>query len=125
MGAFSFVKKLLIGYNSLRLNKFWFMLSQTFIEEMKQRLLAQQQKLEKDLSGLKAHEELGEDLDSSAQEVEEDEVSQDVIAVMKQDLGKITKALAKIEDGSYGLDDEGRAISEQRLRALPWADKAL
>ena len=44
---------------------------------------------------------------------------------MKADLVKINKALAKIDDGSYGTDDDGNEISEERLKVLPWADKAL
>ena len=101
------------------------MLPQQFIDEMKQKLLETKTKLEGDLAGLKAHVELGEDLDSSAQETGDDEVSQDVIAVMKADIAKIDKALAKIANNSYGRDDEGKEISEARLRALPWADKAI
>ena len=68
---------------------------------------------------------MGTDLDSNAQEVEDDEVSQDMIARMRVDLEKINKALAKIQDGSYGTDDEGKAIAEERLRVLPWADKSI
>jgi RNA polymerase-binding transcription factor DksA len=44
---------------------------------------------------------------------------------MKSDLEKVSKALGKIEAGTYGTDDEGKEISEERLRAMPWADKAL
>lgn len=101
------------------------MLSQQFLDEMEQKLLVARKKLQADLAGLKVHEELGGDLDSNIQEVEDDEVNQDVIARIKQDLEKMNKALAKIEDGSYGTDDEGKEISEGRLKALPWADKAL
>lgn len=101
------------------------MLSQTFIDEMKQKLLQAKQKLQNDLAELKPHEELGADTDSSAQEVEDDEVSQDLIAKIKSDLEKINKALAKIENGTYGTDDSGKEITEERLRVLPWADKAL
>ena len=101
------------------------MLSKEFIEEMKQVLLASKQKLEEDLKGLSAHTELGSDEDSNIQEVEDDEVSRGLISRIQADLGKIAKALSKIESGSYGTDDEGKEISEARLRALPWADKAL
>jgi RNA polymerase-binding transcription factor DksA len=101
------------------------MLPQQFLDEMKAKLLAAKAKLEGDLNGLKPHEELGGDIDSNVQEVEDDEVSQGMIARIKADLEKISKALEKIENGSYGTDDEGNTISEERLRALPWADKAL
>ena len=101
------------------------MLSPQFVEEMKQKLLSQKAKLESDLIGLSPHEELGGDLDSNVQEVEDDEVSQDMIVRIKVDLEKIGNALVKIEKGNYGTDDSGKAISEDRLRAIPWADKAL
>jgi len=101
------------------------MLSQEFIQEMKARLIAQKEKLQGDLAGLAPHQELGTDLDSSAQEVEDDEVSRDVMAKIKTDLVKINRALEKIEKGSYGTDDEGKEISEERLKVLPWADIAL
>lgn len=101
------------------------MLSQFFIDEMKEQLLAARKKLADDLVHLNPHEELGTDIDSSAQEVEDDEVSQNLIARMKTDLQKIDKALAKIEKGTYGTDDTGQAIPEARLRVMPWADKAI
>ena len=65
------------------------------------------------MAGLKPHEELGGDFDSNVQEVEDDEVSQDMIARISSDLEKIEKALAKIEAGTYGTDDEGKEISEE------------
>lgn len=101
------------------------MLSAEFIKDMQQKLLETQQKLQADLAGLSSHTELGSDVDSNAQEVEDDEVSQDMIARIKSDLGKIDKALAKISAGTYGSDDDGKSIAEERLRIMPWADKAL
>lgn len=101
------------------------MVSKEFTVEMKKALLAAKQKLEEDLKGLSAHTELGGDDDSNIQEVEDDEVSRDLIARMKTDLEKIDKALAKVEDGTYGTDNDGKEISEARLKALPWADKSI
>jgi len=92
---------------------------------MKQKLEEQKQKLLADLKGLRPHTEMGDDYDENASELEVDEVNQDLIARMQGDLEKIDKALAKIEAGTYGTDDEGNEISEARLRALPWADKAI
>jgi RNA polymerase-binding transcription factor DksA len=101
------------------------MLSKNFVEEMEKQLLEAKQKLQTELAGLKPHEELGDDLDSNAQEVEDDEVSQDMIARLNLDLEKINIALAKIKAGTYGVDDEGNEISESRLRVIPWADKSV
>ncbi len=101
------------------------MLSKEFIQEMKERLIDQKEKLETELAGLSSHEELGGDMDSNAQEVETDDVSREVMAKIKADLAKISKALNKIETGSYGIDDEGNEINQDRLNALPWADKAI
>lgn len=100
-------------------------LSQEFIDEMKQTLLKEKNKLQGDLTEAPEHTELGDDLDSQVQELESDEVNQDVDVAVKEDLDKVNKALAKIEDGTYGLDDEGIVIPEDRLRVMPWADKAL
>ena len=100
-------------------------LSPDFIAEMKNKLLAEQQRLQDELAGLSAHTEMGDDEDENADEVNVDEVSQDAIAAIKGDLQKIEKALEKIEQGTYGTDDDGQQISEERLRVLPWADKAL
>ena len=101
------------------------MLSEKFIDEMKIKLLQKQSELLDELKGITPHEELGDDTDSSAQEVGNDEVSQDVMAVINSDLEKIEKALEKIEAGAYGTDSEGREIPQERLRVLPWADKAI
>lgn len=99
--------------------------SKEFIAEMKASLEEQKNKLKEDLKGMSKHTEMGNDQGENAEEVEVDEVSRDLMATFKSDLEKIDKALAKIESGTYGTDDEGKEISEARLRALPWADKAL
>ena len=101
------------------------MLTQEFIAEMKAKLLEEQARLENDLSGLAEHSEIGDDMDESATEVQLDEVNHDLIERMKTDLEKIAQALKKIEDGTYGVDDNGNEIAEDRLRAIPWADKAI
>ena len=100
-------------------------LSPQFIEEMKQKLLLEKARLQKELTGIRPHTELGSGSDENAEEVNLDEVNQDLIARITSDLEKIDASLAKIEDGTYGTDDSGKEISEDRLRALPWADKAL
>jgi RNA polymerase-binding transcription factor DksA len=101
------------------------MLSQLFLDEMKLKLEDRKEQLETDLAGLPVHTELGDTEDDNAEEIPVDEANQDVIALMRSDLAKINKALAKLDDGTYGTDDDGKEISEARLRAMPWADKAI
>ena len=101
------------------------MISPQFIEEMKAKLLEEQKRLTDDLAGVASHTEVGEDYDENATEIQFDEANQDVAEVMRGDLAKIEKALAKIDNGTYGVDDDGKEISEERLRAIPWADKAI
>lgn len=101
------------------------MLSQDFIEEMKSKLLAEQETLLNDLKGMPQHSEVGSDLDENATEVQLDDVNRDMSERINSDLEKIKIALQKIEDGTYGVDDEGNEISEDRLRVIPWADKAI
>jgi RNA polymerase-binding transcription factor DksA len=96
-----------------------------FTEEMKQVLLSEKARLEADLAGTPAHTDLGDDVDENADEIAINEVNTDLRARMEQDIAKIEKALAKIEAGTYGTDDEGKEIAEARLRAIPWADKAI
>jgi len=100
-------------------------LSSEFIAEMKQRLLETKKKLEEDLKGLTFHTEIGNDPGENAEEEEMDELNQTLMVKIKRDLEKINEALARIERGTYGLDEEGKPISEKRLRAIPWADRAI
>ena len=101
------------------------MLTQTFIGEMKQRLEEEKSRLTNELQNTPMHTELGQEEDDQSNELQIDEVNQDVLARVRSDLEKIEIALVKIANGSYGTDTEGREIREDRLRALPWADKAL
>ncbi len=101
------------------------MLSPQFIEEMKAKLLEEKQRLTGDLAGMAVHTEVGEDYDENATEVQLDDVNKDVMGRMQADLEKIELALVKIEAGTYGIDDEGNEIAEDRLRAMPWAEKGI
>lgn len=101
------------------------MLPQEFIHEMKLKLMAEKSRLENDLAGLTGHTEVGDDMDENATEMQLDEVNQNLNERMSEDLAKINAALMKIENGTYGTDSEGNEISQDRLRAIPWADKAL
>lgn len=101
------------------------MLSQEFIAEMKAALLARKDQLTQELAGLTPHTEVGEDYDENATEIQIDEVNQDMIARYQEELEQVEAALSRIESGSYGVDAEGKEIGEDRLRAIPWADKSI
>src|SRR5580765_3575384 len=101
------------------------MLTPSFIEEMKQQLLQEKKRIETDLAGMPVHSEIGDDIESTEDEAEADFDKQGVRKQLTTNLQKVEAALEKIEAGTYGVDDEGKEISEARLRALPWADKSL
>lgn len=101
------------------------MLSVEFIAEMKQKLLAAKDEIESELKGLPAHMEIDSDKEAQVDEAEQDFDNQGIRMRLVQDLQKIEKALQKIELGTYGVDDQGSEIQEERLRVLPWADTAL
>lgn len=102
------------------------MLEPEFIEQQKLKLLELKQRLTAELAELKPHTEVGNDYDEDTSlELQIDEVNQDVIRQLQKDLEKIDWALQKIEQGTYGIDDDGKAISKERLEAMPYADKAL
>ena len=99
--------------------------SQQFIDEMKSKLLEAKEHLTTEVHGLKEHTEIGSDMDENATEVQIDDVNLDLTERMNDDLEKIEAALARIEDGTYGTDIDGNEISEDRLRAIPWADTSI
>ena len=101
------------------------MSSQEFIEEMKTKLLQENDRLTTDMAGMAEHTEMGREYDENAQEVELDDVNKDMRKRIEGDLAKIEKALMKIDAGTYGTDDNGNEISEERLRVIPWADEAI
>lgn len=101
------------------------MLTEEFVKEMESKLNAEKDRLTEELAGLEVHTEIGDSLEDNAEEFPIDAANQDVISRIKGDLQKIEWALEKIANGTYGTDDEGVEISEERLRVLPWADKAI
>ena len=100
-------------------------LDEEFVKKMKDRLLLEKQRLEEELKSLLLHTEIGSRDDDNALEAEEDDINRGVRARLSADLEKIVRALAKIEDGTYGMGIDGEPIPKERLEALPWADKAI
>ena len=101
-------------------------MNKEFVEEMKAKLLEKKQTVLAELAGIPSHIELSAtDAGENSEEVEMDMVNQNLRVQLNQILTKVEKALEKVQEGTYGVDDDGVEISEERLRAVPWADKAL
>src|SRR4051812_45680410 len=96
--------------------------SKEFLERMKERLIEEKANLTEELNSLVETTDVGEESDENATAFQIDEVNSDISATIKADLEKIEKALKKIEAGTYGVTEDGREISEERLEVLPWAD---
>lgn len=96
-----------------------------FLKEMERRLNSEKERLMDELRGFDTHTEVGADYDENATEIQIDEVSLNMRKRIEKDLHLIDIALDKISSGTYGTDSEGNKISEERLRALPWADKSV
>jgi DnaK suppressor protein len=98
-------------------------------DELKQMLISRQRELLNDLQGrIRSVRDEGPRLDHAVVALGDSEINaQDdlafVLIEMKSEMAnKIEKALARLEEGSYGLCFEcGEPIAPTRLRALPFA----
>lgn len=107
-------------------------LSTTFIEEMKQRLLAEKELLVKELAALADRTpegnylpkvpDYGRDEESNATEAGDLEALQSTIQANVARLENVEAALGRMAAGTYGRTTEGTAIPEERLRANPAAE---
>ncbi len=104
--------------------------SEAFLGEMKKRLLSEKEQLENDLSGfakkgkgetyVTEKPEVGDVYDENAQEVTEYQNELSVEPTLEKRLTRVNKALARLEDGTYGMCD-GETTPEARLEADPSA----
>ena len=101
-----------------------------FIEQQRARLLALRRRIEQSIGSGRAQErELDGGSFREAQESEEDaqrlaqlEVDGTLVGRDIDRLSQVNRALAKVEDGTYGLSDtSGRPIPRERLLATPEA----
>lgn len=107
------------------------MLEQNLLEELKGALLEEKTKLEADLDklaiktedGYRAKiENLGREEDDNAEEMEEKEANDSVIAVLMDNLKEVELALMRMEEGIYGrCENCDEEIPLERLRAYPAA----
>lgn len=104
--------------------------SEAFLGEMKKRLLEEKEQLEKELGTfakkgkgqdfVSEKPEVGDEEDENAQEVTEYQNELSVESTLEVRLARVVRALARIEEGSYGMCD-GEATPEARLEADPSA----
>ena len=106
------------------------------MQQIKQRLLAKRSELQKHIGNLtEAYPkpvdpiELSEgpqDFEEIAVDFLEMNQEQSVLVTEQALLTQVTRALKRIEDGSYGICvDCKQPIPERRLKALPWADRCI
>lgn len=58
----------------------------------------------------------------ASQELVDREYEESELANARSELDEVTHAIAKLDDGAYGLDEEtGEPIPDERLRAVPTA----
>ena len=96
----------------------------TDYSDVKAKLLAKRAELEAQLAGTQATErhEVEEGSNDNAQLWEVSEVRDGLDDASATDLNQINQALARIDAGDYGFCQScGNPISEDRLKALPYA----
>lgn len=104
--------------------------SPEFIAAMKQQLLDEKAKLEKEL-GLEAHQDhgnyeanfpdYGRNDEENATEIADYAATAATVEATEARLKEVNEALSRIEAGTYGVTDDGQDIPEDRLRANPAA----
>lgn len=109
--------------------------SAAFIQEMRTRLVEEKTLLEKELVTLGASTELkkstegtaaqfpdyGRSEEDNATEMADFETTRATIKATQERLQGVEQALVRIEEGKYGVTDDGKEIPENRLRANPAA----
>lgn len=110
--------------SSVRMNQARYEDLRRILEERKREIVTAVQEKIRDVRSEgnwgKANEVL-DAVESSEADIQED-IEFALIQMKTETLNKINEALARLEDGTYGYCFEcGEEISEQRLRALPFA----
>jgi DnaK suppressor protein len=110
---------------------------QTWFEGMRQRLLAQKEQLERQLSDLRSAvqaESQYQDEEGPASNHPADgasdllaaEIDATIARTLEEELSAVVAALARLDDGSYGVCvDCGQPIERARLEAIPWAPRCI
>jgi RNA polymerase-binding protein DksA len=97
-------------------------------EQLRAALLAKKAELSERLERISANLQRGFNADSKemAKELEDSEVVDALGNEARDEVRKISAALVRLDDGSYGRCTEcGEAIEEERLMAYPYADECI
>ena len=99
-------------------------ISKGLVEECKKKLLTSKEELQNRVRDIRKdlfiEEKGGDEADQTVRVLNESEVLGQHDRIRKQ-LFEIEQALARIENGSYGICDETEEpIEAERLRAIPW-----
>lgn len=97
-------------------------LDEKFLARQKQTLLAEQKRLEDELTEMKKFPDYGDTEDDNIMEVETFEENLGMEKGLLEHLRDVKVALQKIENGNYGLCEiNNQPIEEERLESLPAA----
>jgi DnaK suppressor protein len=94
------------------------------LEQQKQELLARAAKVRADIT--RSSGPLDKDFAEQVVQMENDAVLAGIGEATAAELAQINRALAQIEQGTYGVCSHCRQpISERRLQALPYSDRCI
>ncbi len=96
------------------------------LEQARRRLLAERERFDRQLGRIDRELHADEPIDTSTGDAGQNsarvEIGMEIEADVKSSLAEIAAALQRIEDGTYGFDEEtGEPIDPERLEALPTA----
>jgi len=92
-----------------------------FITEMKIRLEAEKKRLKRELGQTSDFPEYGRSDEDNATEIADYQATASASNAIIERLRNVQTALDRINDGTYGITDNGETIPEERLRANPAA----
>ena len=92
------------------------------LEKESQRLQAEIEELKAQDPSQSGFRDMNNTEDDDAGESEDHSRIQALLEANRNQLGRVQKALGKLENGSYGECERcGKDIAEARLKAMPWA----
>lgn len=98
-------------------------LSKKFIQEQKEALLIEKEKIDRKIKKLKKYPDYGQDEEDKLQEIGDFENNLSLESEIEDVEKKIDKALLRIEKGTYGQCTDCKGdIEKKRLEIMPYAE---